>query len=500
MPVLAAFAGALFILLVLFVTDLGLSVRERLIALSPELALAYLAGLVIAALAIIVLVVRLLRPPGGTSPARAGGTVIGESALRERTARAREAGADTRAVEDELAELDRRRALPALHLVVFGRVSTGKSSLVRALIPGAEPEISARTGTTTALTCYQWRFGDGPDLVITDMPGTGEPDMEGGGDARGVLATEEAQRAHGVLYLAEGDLSREQWRGVDFLASLGKPLIVVLNKSDMWSRDDRHLIGERVRGRLRESGHGDTPVVFASAGGRQEIVRVDASGTEHVLERERPADLREVRAALRGMLATLSPDDGGGDAFLALIASRLDEAERSHRQTEGDRIVRGSTRKAVFGALAAVSPGTDVLVQGYLGYDMVRGLCALYGVQVRRIEITRLLEQAHEQTRTRLPLVLAIAGNALKAFPGLGTLVGGVTHAIAYGLIFDTLGRAVARTLEEQGRFSIEPTLQRFEVDLDDDLEARATTVAAVARDVLKERGERLAGPDRPGS
>ena len=46
--------------------------------------------------------------------------------------------------------------------------------------------------------------------------------------------------------------------------------------------------------------------------------------------------------------------------------------------------------------------------------------------------------------------MLAIAGNALKAFPGLGTLGGGVLHAIAYGLVFDSLGRAVASTLRDQ--------------------------------------------------
>ena len=47
-------------------------------------------------------------------------------------------------------------------------------------------------------------------------------------------------------------------------------------------------------------------------------------------------------------------------------------------------------------------------------------------------------------------MVLAIAGNALKAFPGLGTLGGGVLHAFAYALIFDSLGRALAASLAER--------------------------------------------------
>ncbi|MGB0713911.1 MAG: GTPase [Gammaproteobacteria bacterium] len=521
-PLLATFAGAVFILLVLFVTELGLSVRERLLGLSEGLALAYALGVGGLALFIAFLVLRLFRP---SSPRPGVGDAAGEISeaaqlerLGERLETAREAGADISAVETELAELKRRREVPVVHLAIFGSVSTGKTSLVRALIPGIEPEISVRAGTTRELVRYEWCFDEGPDLIVTDMPGTGEPEAgdatetRGGGE-RGRVAGEEAQRAHGVLYVAEGDLTRDQWRGIEYLASQGKPMIVVINKADLWSARDRRLIGARVRERLDASGFHDVPIAVSASGGREEVIRIDASGEERVEERIRQADLTDLHTALRVMLASISPDDAGGTAFISLIASKLDDAERQHRRSESRRIVESSTRKAVVGALAAVTPGTDLLVQGYLGYDMVRALCALHGVRVRRIEITRLLEQANAQARTRLPLVLAIAGNAMKSFPGAGTLFGGVTHAIAYGLIFDTLGRSVALTLESQGRLPIDHTLHRFEVNIDDDLEARAESVAALARDRLdgnsagpggavgpRNEGSRIDGPRIDGS
>ena len=47
--------------------------------------------------------------------------------------------------------------------------------------------------------------------------------------------------------------------------------------------------------------------------------------------------------------------------------------------------------------------------------------------------------------------LLAVAGNALKAFPGVGTIAGGLTHAVAYGLIFDALGNGLRSSLDEGG-------------------------------------------------
>ena len=102
------------------------------------------------------------------------------------------------------------------------------------------------------------------------------------------------------------------------------------------------------------------------------------------------------------------------------------------------------------GALAAVVPGSDLVIQGVLGAALIRELAKLYGVSVRDVDIDQFLSHIKLTVRTSTSIVLAIAGNALKAFPGLGTLGGGALHAIAYGLLVDSLGRAVAITLRDQ--------------------------------------------------
>ena len=101
--------------------------------------------------------------------------------------------------------------------------------------------------------------------------------------------------------------------------------------------------------------------------------------------------------------------------------------------------------------MAAVAPGSDLVIQGVLATALTRELAQ----SVRRARQRR-ADRGLRAARPRLTLrsgssiVLAIAGNALKAFPGLGTLGGGVLHAFAYALIFDSMGRALAASLAER--------------------------------------------------
>src|SRR5690606_8320994 len=126
---------------------------------------------------------------------------------------------------------------------------------------------------------------------------------------------------------------------------------------------------------------------------------------------------------------------------------RAGELARQVAQRESEATVARYTRRAVVGAMAAVAPGSDIIIQGALGTAMVRELARIHDVPVRELDVEGLLTKLGLTVRNTTAIVLAIAGNALKAFPGLGTLGGGVLHAIAYGLAFDSLGRAIAQTL-----------------------------------------------------
>jgi hypothetical protein len=174
-------------------------------------------------------------------------------------------------------------------------------------------------------------------------------------------------------------------------------------------------------------------------------------------------------------------------ATFVLAAQQLDEALAASRRVRADKLVDGYAVKAVFGALAAITPGSDLLIQGYLGTQLVRDLAALYETKVGKVDTELLLRLVQQHAGRAHTLLLAVAGNALKAFPGVGTLAGGALHAVAYGIIFRTLGRALTTTLATRGELHPRQAAKLFEEKLGEDLE---TSARGLARLVIEQAGK----------
>ena len=136
---------------------------------------------------------------------------------------------------------------------------------------------------------------------------------------------------------------------------------------------------------------------------------------------------------------------------------------------------------SVIGALAAISPGTDIVIQGYVGTTMTRALCRLYGASPRDLDIEEFLSLSQSRAGKALPLALAVAGNGLKAFPGIGTVAGGLVHAVAYGLIFDALGRSLVLSLQRHGELRPDAAAKEFEDRISEHVEAGVKRVARMA-------------------
>lgn len=412
-----------------------------------------------------------------------------EAEVKARIERAVTAGAAAEAEEarQELEELAARREAGQIHVALLGPVSAGKSSLVRALLPGATVAVSPVGGTTREVTRYTWQSPAGDQLVLSDLPGLLEAD-----GTLDRVAREEALRAHLVVYLIEGDLTRDQLTALHEVLALGKPVVLALGKSDLLSERDLETLRTRLAARV--AGGGRVEVVSVSAGAERELVRVQPDGREEIVTRVTPPRVEELAAAVQRRIdGDRQALDGLRDAAVFVLAARkLDQSLAAHRRMRAAEVVSSSTRKAVLGAMAAVSPGTDVLIQGYLGLQMLRGLAEVYEVPLAKVDVERFLFHAGSRVNKTVPVLLAVAGNALKAFPGIGTLTGGVVHAVAYGLLFDSLGRAVADTLAARGALPEQVALKSFEERLSEDVEGRARRLAKL---VLAEgRGARAAG------
>ena len=203
-------------------------------------------------------------------------------------------------------------------------------------------------------------------------------------------------------------------------------------------------------------------------------------GSEQTETRTRAPQVSALASALQRLI------DGRQDildrlrdsATFVLATQHLDRAIAASRRERAESLVDSYSRKAVIGALAAITPGSDLLIQGYLGTQMVRELADLYHTKVGKVDTDLLLKLVQQHVGKAHTLLLAVAGNALKAFPGIGTLAGGALHAVAYGIIFRTLGRALTTTLATRGELHPRQTAKLFEETLGEDLETSARGLA----------------------
>lgn len=470
----------------LFISESALNVWDRLKAGPPALLYAYTTVMLLLALTALWLIWRLvvrrkIRPAKTVSAAP-----LSKRDIEGRILEAEAAGVDVSDAQAELKALAARQDDATINLCFFGEISTGKSSLIKALVPEANVLIDVVGGSTDDVRHYRWRNEKGSEILLTDVPGIGGVDGELSG-----IATDEAKRAHVVLFVCDSDLTRPEIRSIEALLAFDKPLVLVLNKADRFTSEEQATLMQKLLQRVDEVGGRlqRDQVVAVTAGGESDVIERHVDGSEATVRRSRPADIGVLVVAINRLLAGDAAllDQRRERAVFQLAAARLAEAEAQYRMQRSEQIIRSTTRKAIVGALAAISPGTDILIQGYIGTTMTRDLCKLFGTAPRDLDIEEFLSMSQSRVGRALPLSLAVAGNGLKAFPGLGTVAGGVVHAVAYGLIFDALGRSLVLSLSRHGKFLPETAAKEFEDGISEHLEAG---VRRVARMALDEKGD----------
>ena len=466
----------------LFITESALNVWDRLVEGPRVLLYGYLALMAVLLVTAIMLIWRLVVRREITVNKPLAAKKLTQSEIEGRLRDAQASGVDVGEAQKELKELAQRQRSGAVHLCFFGEISTGKSSLIKALVPEADVRIDVVGGSTSEIRHYRWRNDDGAEILLTDVPGTGGLD-----DGFEEMAIEEARRAHVVMYVCDGDLTRAESKVVEYLLALGKPLVLVMNKADRFDVEEQAALMQRLLEHVDNMG-GELQrdrVVAVSAGGELDVIERSADGSESIARRHRPADIGVLVVAINRLLDDVArPLSGSRDrAVFQLAADKLAAAEAEYRIQRSEQIIRNATRKAVIGALAAVSPGTDILIQGYVGTAMTQELCKLYGASPRDLDIEEFLSLSQSRVGRTLPLSLAVAGNGFKAFPGIGTVAGGLVHAVAYGLLFDALGRSLVLTLSQHGELVPTAAAREFEEGISEHIEAGVRRIAKMALD-----------------
>ena len=146
-------------------------------------------------------------------------------------------------VEEELNRRD-------LEIVVFGTGSSGKTSLIRALLDEIVGNVSSAMGSTSQITSYRLRLmGLDRAIKLIDTPGI----LEGGkpGRARERTALIKASRSDLILFVVDGDLRDAELEMIQGLADVGKRLFLILNKVDLRTTEEERQLMSLLRGRTK---------------------------------------------------------------------------------------------------------------------------------------------------------------------------------------------------------------------------------------------------------
>ena len=152
--------AVLALALLLLVTDTALSVWERLEAAPAWIRFGWIGVVATVTVLATFLAWRWLRPEPEPDRDPAAPTMDRERLDAELDASAL-AGVDIAPALAELAEQRRRREGGEVYIAIFGEVSAGKSSLVQALLPGADAPADARAGTTEKVRHFHWTADNG---------------------------------------------------------------------------------------------------------------------------------------------------------------------------------------------------------------------------------------------------------------------------------------------------------------------------------------------------
>ena len=285
-------------------------------------------------------------------------------------------------LDRQLKRLEQRRP----RVAVFGRVGVGKSSLLNALLGEASFATDVAHGCTRHQQARSWNRAV-PGLAgveLVDTPGIDEIAAA----ARARLAARVALGSDLVLLVLDADLGRVEIEALETLLASGKPLLLVLNRSDCWPPEELPALVASIRRRLPAAAAHLEPIVVAAAP-RQPQLMVDG----RVRSALSPARIAPLEVALLDLL------ERHGPLLLALNALRA--ADRFSQALHRSRLQHGRRQAQELIGRFAVAKAAGVAVNPLVLLDLAGGiacdsalvlqLCQLYGLPMGRRGARQLL-------------------------------------------------------------------------------------------------------------
>jgi small GTP-binding protein len=335
-----------------------------------------------------------------------------------------------------------------LHIAAVGRVSTGKSSLLNALIGEAKFAVSPLHGETRQSAMAPWSEIDAGGTFLIDTPGLDEA----GGESREEMAREVARRSDLVIFVLDGDITDSERRALTTLVEQGRPVVVALNKRDLYDAAECAELLESIRRKSERLVNRENVIAVAAQPRPQTIILKGPDGSETETTRERAPDIAQLRLRLWEIFEAEGKTLAALNAslFAADLSDQVGRRILVARREIGDKLVRTyCVAKGVAVAFNPV-PVADLFAAAFIDIGMIMHLSRVYGLPVSRNEAGSLVRVIAAEAAALLGTVWALhfISSALKVGTlGLSTiLTAGAQGAIAYYSTY-LVGRIAAEYL-----------------------------------------------------
>jgi len=288
-------------------------------------------------------------------------------------------------------------------------------------------------------------------VQLVDTPGIDEIDAAG----RARLASRVAMGADLVLLVVDSDLTRADLEALQTLLESGKPLQLVLNRSDRWPEQERAELLRSIRARLPV----DLPITAAAAAPRSPQIQADGR-VRSTITTPQVQDLQK-------QLCRQLENEG----TLLLAIQSLRQADRFQRACQALRLQQHRrTAQSLIGRYAAAK-ATGVAVNPVMALDMAGGMACDTALV---LQLSRLYN---------LPMTPAAARLLLTRLSSHNALLGGVQLGLA------ALKQALLLLVPVSGGASMAPAAPVAVAQAALAVHASRRTGRLVAQQLLRRRG-----------
>jgi len=335
-----------------------------------------------------------------------------------------------------------------LHLSALGRVSTGKSSLLNALIGEERFSVSPVHGETKHSEIQAWNELQAGGVFLIDTPGLDEA----GGEDRESLAKEVAGRSDLVIFVIDGDITDTELAALKAAIAEGRPILLALNKSDLYTGAERDALLQSVRDKTDGIIDPEHVIAVAAHPRPQLVLEIDEDGNERELQRQRDPDIAALRLKLWEILEAEGKTLAALNAslFAADLSDQVGRRILAARQELGEKMVRTyCVAKGIAVAFNPV-PVADLFAAAFIDVGMVVHLSKVYDLPLNQKEAGSIVKVIMAESAALMGTVWALhfVSSALKVGTvGLSTiLTAGAQGAIAYYSTY-LVGQAAAEYL-----------------------------------------------------